>query len=124
MNNVTCIEAEITFISKEKGGRETMPLLSGCVYRPHIVIGDINQRKAILFGNEIQETYLGVAFLSSPKGVELNKLFPAELVLMYYPHPSYDSIIPDAAFTIREGAAIVGFGKVLRLFNCELPNNA
>jgi len=123
MNDFTCIEAEVTFISKEQGGRETMPLLSGGVYRPHIVIGDVNQRKAILIGNEIQETYLGVAFLSSPKDVELNKSFSAELFLMYYPHPSYDAIIPNATFTIREGATIVGFGKVLRLFNCELPKN-
>src|ERR687893_445634 len=109
MNKLPFIEAEVTFIPKAEGGRETIPTLSGCVYRPHIVVGDPNQRQAIVVGNEIQETYLGIAFQSSSKDVEFNKPFRAELVLMYYPHPIYESLAPNTTFTIREGARIVGF---------------
>lgn len=115
MDKFPYIEAKVTFIPKEEGGREMIPQLSGYVYRPHIVVGDLNQRKAIVVGNEIQETYLGVAFQSSPDNVEFNRPFLAELVLMYYPHPVYDSLVPNATFTIREGAHIVGYGQVKRL---------
>ena len=114
MDELVRIEAEVTFLSKSEGGRETTPFLSDCHYRPHIVIGNPNQRKAVIIGNEIQETYLGVAFLSSPKEVEFNKSFLAELVLMVYPHPAYEAVIPSATFTIREGATIVGYGKIKR----------
>jgi hypothetical protein len=33
---------------------------------------------------------------------------------MYATHPAYNRVVPDAEFTIREGAKIVGHGKVLR----------
>jgi len=120
MNKFPTIKAELTFIPKAEGGRETIPQLSGCVYRPHLVVGDPNQRKAITIGNEIQETYIGVAFQSGEENVEFNKPFLAELVLMYYPHPIYESLTPSATFTIREGAQIVGFGKVKRLIIDEV----
>ena len=112
MNELFSIEAEVTFIPKAEGGRETIPTLSGGVYRPHLVVGDPNQRQAIVVGNEIQETYLSIAFQSSSEKVEFNKPFLAELVLMHYPHPIYDSLVPNATFTIREGAQIIGYGQV------------
>jgi hypothetical protein len=115
MSEMTYIEADVTFFSKSEGGRNTLPTLSGCVYRPHIVVGDPNQKQAILNGNEIQESYLGVAFQAGDENAEFDKSFPAELALIYYPHPIYDSLVPDATFTIREGAAIVGSGKVKKL---------
>jgi hypothetical protein len=118
MNELFSIEAEVTFIPKAEGWRETIPTLSGCVYRPHIVLGDPNQRQSIIDGNEIKETYLGVAFKSSLSNVEFNKPCIAEIVFIYYPQQAiYDSLVANATFTIREGARIVGFGRVKRLPN-------
>ncbi len=116
MNQETRIEAEITFLPESEGGR-TMPpgILSSGVYRPHLVAGDPNQRRAVVEGNEIRELYLGVAFLSGPENIELGKSFSAELALIYYPNPIYDALIPDATFTIREGARIIGYGRVRRI---------
>jgi hypothetical protein len=31
---------------------------------------------------------------------------------MYWPNVSYDSLVPGATFTVREGPHIVGFGIV------------
>jgi len=69
-----------------------------------------------MIGNVIQETYLGVVFLSGPDKVELGEPVVAEVALMYYPHPGYDSVVPGATFTIREGPRVVGYGKVRRVF--------
>jgi hypothetical protein len=101
----------------------TPPLLvsSGSSYRPHIVVGDPKQRQAITVGNVIQETYLAVAFLSGPEQVEAGEPFLGELALIYYPHPVYDSLVPGATFTIREGPRVVGFGEVKRVL---LPDTA
>jgi hypothetical protein len=117
MSELARIEAEVTFIPASEGGRLNPPLLlwSGGSYRPHIVVGDPKQRRAITVGNEIRETYLGVAFLSGPDKVEAGEPFLAGLALIFYPHPSYDSLAPGVTFTIREGAKVVGFGEVKRL---------
>jgi translation elongation factor EF-Tu-like GTPase len=116
MNELARIEAEVTFLPESEGGRkEPPPHLSGGGYRPHLVVGDPKQRRAIAIGNEIQETYLGVAFLSGPEKVEPGESFMAELVLMYWPHPVYDSLVPGATFTVREGAKVVGYGQVKRV---------
>ena len=65
MNELARIEAELTFLLESEGGRKEPPqLLSGGQYRPHLVVGDPNQRQAVTIGNETQETYLGVAFVS------------------------------------------------------------
>jgi hypothetical protein len=84
-------------------------------YRPHVVVGDPKQRQIIAAGNFIQETYLGVAFLSGPEKFEAGESFLAELALIFYPHPAYDSLVPGATFTIREGPVVVGFGEVKRV---------
>jgi hypothetical protein len=117
MNKLPLVEAEITFIPESEGGRATTPLLvwSDGSYRPHIVIGDPSQRKAVIVGTEIQETYLGILFESGPASVEFNESIFAKFYLLYYPHVAYESVIPGATFTIREGARIVGFGRVIKL---------
>jgi len=117
MNQLPLVEAEITFIPELEGGRATPPLLvwSDGSYRPHIVIGDPNQRRAVMVGNEIQETYLGILFKSGPTSVEFNESICAKFYLLYYPHVAYESVVPGATFTIREGARIVGFGQVMKL---------
>jgi hypothetical protein len=33
-------------------------------------------------------------------------------MLMYWPHPVYESLVAGATFTIREGAQVVGYGRV------------
>jgi len=48
MNEPPRIEAEVTFLLESEGGRKEPPqLLSGGQYRPHLVIGDPNQRQAV-----------------------------------------------------------------------------
>jgi translation elongation factor EF-Tu-like GTPase len=116
MNEPARIEAEVAFLPESEGGRRQPPThLSGGVYRPHLVVGDPKQRRAITIGNEIRETYLGVAFLSGPAQVEPGEPFLAELVLLYWPHRTYEALSVGATFTIREGAQIVGYGQVKRL---------
>ena len=65
-----------------------------------------------MIDGEVRETYLGVAFLSGPEKVEFGESFTAELALMFWPHPVYESLTPGATFTIREGAQVVGYGRV------------
>jgi len=55
---------------------------------------------------------LGVAFVGGPSGVVAGEPFVADLALMYWPNVSYDSLVPGAAFTVREGPHIIGFGSV------------
>jgi hypothetical protein len=116
MSKLPRIEAEVTFLSEFEGGRAVPPLSLSAdkhgSYRPHIVVGDPNQRHAIIKGNEIQEEYLGVAFLAGSDEVEFNRPYSVELGLIYYPEVGYESVVPGATFTIREGPRVVGFGKV------------
>ena len=123
MKQLARIEAEVTFLPKSEGGRMGPQLLvsPNGSYRPHIVVGDPKQRRAITAGNVIQETYLGVAFLSGPEKFEAGEPFSAELALIFYPHPAYDSLVPGATFTIREGPIVVGLGEVKRVL---LPGDA
>jgi hypothetical protein len=118
MSELARIKAEVTFIPFSEGGREASPRLawSGGSYRPHVVVGDPHQREAVVAGNVIRETYLGVAFLSGPEKVEAGRPFLADMALLYYPHPAYDSLAPGAAFTIREGTKVVGYGEVKQVF--------
>jgi hypothetical protein len=117
MSRLPLVEAEITFIPESEGGRSMPPSLISAngSYRPHIVVGDPDQRRAIMVGNEVRETYLGIVFEAGPLTVEFNEPFNAEFSLLYYPHPAYDSVKPGATFTIREGPGIVGFGWVKKL---------
>ncbi len=110
------IEAEVVFLPQSEGGRKEPPAnLSSGEYRPHLVVGDPNQRQAVIIDNTNQEPYLGVAFLSGPESVKPGELFLAELGLIYWPHPMYSLLIPNATFTIREGPSVVGHGRVKRV---------
>jgi hypothetical protein len=108
MGKLVQIEADVTFIPSSEGGRETPPKLvwGGGSYRPHIVVGDPKQRRAVTIGNRIQETYLGVVFLSGPEVVAFSEPILVEMGLLYYPNPMYDTLMPGATFTI------VGYGEV------------
>ncbi len=107
------VTAQITFLSATEGGRQSLPTdFSAGQYRPHVVVGDPSQRKALLVNNVAQEKYLGVAFVGGPMEVVADEPFIAELALMYWPNVSYDSLVPGATFTLREGPHIIGFGTV------------
>jgi hypothetical protein len=107
------ITAKITFLPRSESRRESVPNdLSGGQFRPHVVVGDPNQRKALLVNNVAQEEYLGVAFVGGPSDVVAGEPFVAELALLYWPNVSYDSLVPGATFTLREGPHIIGFGAV------------
>lgn len=91
-------------------------------YRPHIVLGSIAQREAILDGQSLVEEYLGVAFVGGPDKVSPGDTAEVELALMYYPNVTYAGVQIGATFTIREGPAIVGYGTVLTDITAPRPN--
>lgn len=113
---MSVFEAKVTFLPKSEGGRRTLPL-SGAEnysYRPHIVLGDPDQREARIEGNFIKEPYIGVAFHSFPEDLEFNKPFRARLALVF-PQAGYLGILSeDVTFTLREGASIVGYGVITK----------
>jgi len=116
MANRAVIEANLTFLSPHEGGRTHLNMkLKGLSYRPHIVIGDPNQREAIVGpGNVGLETYCGVAFADGPDHIEPNVVYTVRMVLMYWPHEIYDPVVAGATFTLREGPNILGFGSITR----------
>ena len=120
------IEAALTFLQPSEGGRPQLNMrLSGLVYRPHIVIGDPAQREAVVGpGHVLLETYLGVAFSSGPEHVVPNIPCNVQMVLLYWPAVNYDSVVQGAAFTLREGGRVVGFGEVTRRWVENAPTTA
>lgn len=85
-------------------------------YRPHIVIGPITQRRAIIAEhNQLTENYIGVCFWSGPDLLQPGSPTEVLLALMYYDGSPglYSSVVPGATFTVREGASIVGYGEIL-----------
>ena len=112
------IECEVTFLSREDGGR-SLPfgkgILSSRKYMPHLVVGNPQQRMPIVNEkNYIQEDYLGVVFVAGPDRFEFDSPIMVKLALLYYPSVNYDKLISGATFTIREGSRIIGYGKVVR----------
>src|SRR4051794_9961576 len=96
----TMVEAEITFLSKSEGGREIPDgMFHELRYRPHIVIGDPSQRRAVIAdGNQLTEDYLGVAFSDGPQHVEPGQ--PARTTMaLVYPQVDYSAAKPGATFT-------------------------
>jgi hypothetical protein len=112
------IECVVTFLTSDEGGRaKPFPPggLSGDVYRPHIVIGDSSQRRAIIdkLGRAAEE-YIGIAFSNGPQQPIAGSEMRVIVTLMYYPHRMYEKLLPGTTFTLREGAHIVGHGVVDR----------
>lgn len=134
MTDVPLIECEVTFLSADEGGRATgMPSLSSGSYWPLMVIGDPNQRKAIITGamlpveyadgtkgeewsdNYCPEEHIGVRFEYGPHEAAIGKPFVTTLSVPFWSDtPLFRKINPEATFTLREGHRIVGFGKVIR----------
>ena len=108
------IKAKITFYPESESGRSTLPQdLSSGKYRPHLVVGDPNQLRALVMDGGKTETYLGVAFVGGPVEIIAGESFHAELALAYWPNIAYDALIPGATFTVREGPHVVGYGAVV-----------
>ena len=106
---VPTVRASVTLLPETNAPK----FVSSGTYRPHIVLGPVTQRSAILDGHTLVETYVGVAFVGGPEKLKPGETGEVELALMYYPHPIYDEVKKGATFTIREGATIVGYGTVL-----------
>lgn len=107
---------KVKFYSKKNGGREKLPidLLSSGKYRPHLVIGDPNQRNVI--HNEMKigkEEYLGITFVNQKTELKEEQEIEATISTLYS-DIDYNSLTTGATFTIREGGKIVGNGKILK----------
>ena len=89
--------------------------IAGRQYRPHIVLGPITQRQAVIAtGNVFVEPYLGVCFWSGPEVLLPGEPATVLLALAYFldAPEQYTGVTAGATFTIREGATIVGYGEV------------
>ena len=108
MNNE--LNVKVKFFSEENGGRTQLPknLLSFGEYRPHFIIGDLNQKAT----KKTPENYLGIVFISQKEPLIEEKEITA-IVSTVYPDVDYSSLKTGITFTIREGAKIVGNGSVL-----------
>lgn len=108
------IDADITLLPSAESGRQ-YPLVrtEGSHYRPHIVLGDPGQRKAVIVGRTLVEEYLGVEVVHTQELIRPGDRARVEMRLAYWPALGYAGVIPGATFTIREGGTIVGFGTVV-----------
>lgn len=111
MNEIPIIQASLTLLPELERGRNTQ--WRG--YRPHIVVGPADQRKAKMVGNAIDERYQGVVFMDEYLQIEPGETVEVSIALAYYHEPSivYSDVVPGATFTLREGPRIVGYGTVL-----------
>ncbi|MCA9077539.1 MAG: hypothetical protein KDA93_21115 [Planctomycetaceae bacterium] len=117
MTSVPEIDARVTFLSHAEGGRRTCAFDSPD-YRPHLVVGDPQQREALLDeSGSLLEAYLGVQFLGNGNGLTPGVSHVVTLGLMYYLNVDYSGLSSGTTFTIREGGHIVGYGRVLTATN-------
>jgi hypothetical protein len=111
------MEYEVTFLTEDEGGRSTgVPILSGNVYRPLLVVGDPNARTAVRGpDNPLTEDYLEPFFESGPADARLGEPLTVTIVLPFWSQSSaYAKLNAGVTFTLREGSKIVGHGTVLR----------
>jgi hypothetical protein len=113
--HIGTIEAEVVFLSHADGGRVQPPNVSLGSYMPHLVVQPPDVRDPVIVdANRIEEDYLGVCFVAGPAKCLAGEPVRVTMALMYYPRIRYDGLREGATFTIREGARIVGFGRVQR----------
>ena len=111
---VPTLAARVEFLSASEGGRQ-LPAMDSPEYRPHVVVGDPAQRKALVAtdGHTLTEEYLGVCFTGDGRQLLPGQSYDVKLKLIYHPQVNYAALTRSAKFTIREGGRIVGFGQVL-----------
>ena len=130
MSRLPHARVRLTFLSRDAGGRKSLPssaALRSFGYRPHIVIGDPNQRevrldvlsKAQVF-REGDGAYLGVAFTDVDREPKVGEPLIAEVTFMYFPRTTYRDASQGATFTLREGLRIIGFGEILEVVEKEV----
>lgn len=101
--------------SQEEGGR-SRPLGPGpSTYRPHLVVGDPDQRGLV---DDCEDgkgaNLLGVQFPELVEPLLAGRAFELELLLPYS-GVDYSELVSGATFTIREGGRrVVGYGTVLK----------
>lgn len=89
-------------------------LLTSRNYRPHLVVGNSNQKTALVNEKyENMEDCLGVVFVSQDGPLIEEKDILAEIETLY-PGVDYSKLVKGATFTIREGGSVVGNGEVLQ----------
>ena len=114
---IPVLEAEVTLLSVEEGGRRWPLDLShrDAFYRPHLVVGDPGQRRALVDASGVStEEYLGVQFVPAALQLAPGDRATIRMQLIFYPECTYDRLTPGATFTVREGGSVVGHGRVLR----------
>ncbi len=101
------IEAEISFLATELGGRRS-PAVSG--YRPNHDFG----LEGVL--NDAAHEYVGCDSVSPGQSAKANIWFLA---------PQYQEgrLYPGFKFTVQEGSRIVGHGVVTQVINTVLRND-
>lgn len=111
MDGIPTIRASLTLLPELERGRNTL----WRAYRPHIVIGPPDQRKAKMQGNTCIEPYRGVVIMDEYLQIEPGETTEVTMLLAYYEPPRliYEDVVPGATFTLREGPNIVGHGIVL-----------
>jgi translation elongation factor EF-Tu-like GTPase len=97
MSGIPRVEAEVTFLAPEEGGRRHLPQAWGS-YMPHLTIGDGEQ--------------LGVRFVAGPVP-SAGVVSRYTLELMHHPAVCYAQLRTGVPFAVREGDRVVGVGKVL-----------
>lgn len=101
MHEIPQVEVELMFLTAAEGGREKPPVFTApTTYRPHFVMAGSTE-------------YLGVVFQTAPEFIEPQVPFVATVGLAYYPDIDYAGLMPGAEFTVREGARVVGQGRVM-----------
>jgi hypothetical protein len=114
MAHVPAIEAEVTFLLAEEGGRPQAPGPPFARYMPHLVVQAPEVREAAIVDNRPVEEYLGVCFTDGPADYRQGEPGRFWMDLMYYPASLYEDLQEAATFTVREGHRIVGYGRVLK----------
>ena len=109
------VNAEITFLRTDEGGRMRAPVFNvRSRYMPHIVVQSREVRHAVVDADRFcREPYLGVAFVEGPSEFRLGETASFVLELVYHPDVRYDDVRAGATFTVREGPKIVAHGVVL-----------
>jgi hypothetical protein len=109
------LRLKVKFFSYKNGGRITLSenMLSTRLYRPHLVVGDPNQKHTKYSEkHSCIENYLGVVFIEQSDKLVADKEILVT-VLKPYEGVDYSELVSGVTFTIREGGKVVGNGIVL-----------
>ena len=108
------VKAEITFLSKDAGGRKSMPDKE---YVPHLMIQDPTVKlQPPEPPNFSKDEYFVARMVRFPRDGELNEKYLYELEFFSAPQSDYSVLKPNVTFVVREGSRTVGFGKILERF--------